>query len=103
MPPSLIPDPTQLRLHCLTATDTVITVTACTKASEARCPLCTQPSTRVHSRYLRTLADLPWSGIAVQPVCRLAGSSVTTTPARGASLPNASRVWWAPMRVVPTG
>jgi len=66
MPPSLIPDPTQLRLHCLTATDTVITVTACTKASEARCPLCTQPSTRVHSRYLRTLADLPWSGIAVQ-------------------------------------
>ena len=65
MPPSLIPDPTQLRLHCLTATDTVITVTACTKASEARCPLCTQPSTRVHSRYLRTLADLPWSGIAV--------------------------------------
>src|SRR3712207_100763 len=27
--------------------------------SSARCPLCDRRSSRVHSRYLRTLADLP--------------------------------------------
>jgi hypothetical protein len=50
MPPTFIPDPIQLRLLYLTATDTVITMTACTKAADARCPLCTQRSARVHSR-----------------------------------------------------
>lgn len=32
---------------------------------QARCPLCRQWSTRVHSRYRRTVADLPWSGLHV--------------------------------------
>ena len=48
------------------------------------CPVCSQPSTRVHSRYMRTLADLPCQGrlvrlqIAVrrfrcgEPTCRRA-------------------------------
>jgi hypothetical protein len=31
----------------------------------ARCPLCGSPSGRVHSRYVRTVSDLPWRGIAV--------------------------------------
>ena len=31
----------------------------------ARCPLCGRRSKRVHSRYLRTLADLPWGEHAV--------------------------------------
>jgi transposase len=30
-----------------------------------RCPGCAVPARRVHSRYSRTLADLPWSGDAV--------------------------------------
>ena len=30
------------------------------------CPDCGQPSRRVHSRYTRTLADLPWMGTPVQ-------------------------------------
>lgn len=34
-------------------------------AGSARCPLCRASSTRVHSRYLRTIADLPWRGIGV--------------------------------------
>jgi transposase len=37
---------------------------ATTPASSA-CPLCGGASARVHSRYVRTLADLPWHGIAV--------------------------------------
>ncbi len=31
----------------------------------ARCPLCGKRSKRVHSRYQRTLADLPWAEYAV--------------------------------------
>ncbi len=32
----------------------------------AACPLCGRPSTRVHSRYSRRLADLPWHGRIVE-------------------------------------
>jgi transposase len=34
--------------------------------SASACPGCSQPSTRIHSHYQRTLADLPWARIAVQ-------------------------------------
>ena len=37
-----------------------------TTSQEALCPLCRRSSRRVHSRYQRALADLPWSGVAVQ-------------------------------------
>lgn len=30
------------------------------------CPICAQPSSRIHSHYLRTLADLPWADVPVQ-------------------------------------
>lgn len=30
------------------------------------CPLCQQPTARVHSRYERLLTDMPWEGIAVR-------------------------------------
>ena len=33
-------------------------------AGSARCPLCGSSSKRVHSRYARTVSDLPWRGIA---------------------------------------
>jgi transposase len=32
------------------------------RASAAACPVCDRPSVRVHSRYTRKLADLPWQG-----------------------------------------
>ncbi len=35
-------------------------------ATTAVCPLCHQASHRIHSRYLRTLADLPWARIPVR-------------------------------------
>ncbi len=35
-------------------------------AREAHCPPCNHPSDRVHSRYERKLADLPWQGQAVR-------------------------------------
>jgi hypothetical protein len=61
-----LPDPTQLRLLCLSASDTRITLSVCITSKVAPCPRCHQPSSRIHSRYRRTLADLPWSGIAAQ-------------------------------------
>jgi transposase len=36
-----------------------------TAGASAVCPDCHTPSRRVHSRYLRKLADLPWQGIPV--------------------------------------
>src|SRR5258708_14426035 len=66
MSPALVPDPAQLRLVCLTASDAAITMVVCTKAAEAPCPRCGQASHPAHSRYHRTLADLPWNGLAVQ-------------------------------------
>ena len=34
--------------------------------SRVRCPLCGSGSSRVHSRYLRTVSDLPWHGVSVK-------------------------------------
>ncbi len=59
----LLPDPAHLHLLSLAATADGITLTAQTCGDTACCPLCGQPSPRVHSRYRRILADLPWQGI----------------------------------------
>jgi transposase len=42
-----------------------ITIIARPTAATASCPDCAASSARVHSRYSRTLADLPWQGRAV--------------------------------------
>lgn len=60
---SLLPDPHRLHLLSLTADDGGITLTARPCSDVACCPLCGQPSSRVHSSYRRILADLPWQGI----------------------------------------
>jgi transposase len=65
MPPTLLPDPSRLRLDLLRAEGTTITVLMATTPTNSACPLCGTASFRVHSRYVRTLADLPWYGIAV--------------------------------------
>jgi transposase len=41
--------------------DTVVIAARCENAT-ARCPCCRAISDRVHSRYIRTAADLPWHG-----------------------------------------
>lgn len=40
----------------------MLTITAQPVAALARCPGCDQPSSRIHSRYTRTLSDLPVAG-----------------------------------------
>src|SRR5690242_8952670 len=66
-PLNLSPDAAQLELIDCTIDQRTheMTVTAATRAAQALCPLCQQPSRRVHSRYRRQWADLPCCDQAV--------------------------------------
>jgi transposase len=57
---------TSLDVTDIAVSEALITLTAAVASTLASCPSCTQPASRVHSRYTRTLKDLPWSGIPVQ-------------------------------------
>jgi transposase len=63
----LLPDRTHVRLATwsLDPLRSAITLTLQARRVTARCPLCGRRSRRVHSRYERTLADLPWGLHAV--------------------------------------
>lgn len=58
-----VPDPTRLHLLSLSADLASITLHVRTCSDGASCPQCGRRSGRVHSRYCRILADLPWAGI----------------------------------------
>ena len=64
----LIPNATTL---CLTAchvdtTSAQITLLVRSTQTSVPCPLCATPARRIHSRYTRTLADLPWADYRVR-------------------------------------
>lgn len=61
-----ISTPNLLSFGCLRADAERILVRATTIGPSASCPDCGEPSWRVHSRYVRSLADLPWQGVPVQ-------------------------------------
>ncbi len=62
---TLLADPTAIQLAKIVAG--VHTVSLVVKATQhrANCPRCQRPSTRIHSRYRRKVADIPWHGVAV--------------------------------------
>jgi transposase len=62
---TLLPDATELQLHCLKFELDAVVLIVRTARHEAFCPYCHQPSCRTHSHYERKLADLPWNGIPV--------------------------------------
>ena len=62
---SVLPAPELLNLICVRADENAVTLVARTSADTALCPVCGKRSARVHSRYVRTLTDLPWQGIPV--------------------------------------
>ncbi len=64
--PTLLPDPTCLHLRLLDASETAIQAVVATTSEEAECPVCHRRSARIHSRYVRQVADLPWMGCAVR-------------------------------------
>lgn len=55
----------------ITLADGVLTILAQSQTTSASCPACAWVSSRVHSRYRRRLADLPWSGRTVQLVVQV--------------------------------
>jgi len=63
----LLPDATHVRLEtwALEPAQSAITINLRARQTMACCPLCGRRSKRVHSRYVRTLADLPWGEYAV--------------------------------------
>ena len=62
----LLADFQALTLESLTSKDTQVVLVVKTIQSVASCPKCHKPSSRIHSRYQRTVADLPWQGVSVQ-------------------------------------
>jgi len=64
-PATFLPHLTGLRFDQIEVTPQLIALTIAAVRPEACCPLCHQPSAKVHSYYTRTVADLPWSGIRV--------------------------------------
>ena len=67
LPSCLLPDATHVRLETwsLEPAQSALTLNIHARPATARCPLCGKRSKRVHSRYQRTLADLPWGEHAV--------------------------------------
>jgi transposase len=62
----LLADPIALKLERIIPQADTITVVVKTAQAKALCPSCQAASTKLHSRYERQLADLPWGGIAVR-------------------------------------
>src|SRR4051812_39855139 len=54
-----------LHVEMFVSRPNLVEIRARCRTPTASCPRCCTPSARVHSRYERTLADLPWQGVAV--------------------------------------
>jgi transposase len=57
--------PEGLKLELLLTDHRRVTLFVSTTGTGARCPVCDRYSGRVHSRYERAVADLPWHGVPV--------------------------------------
>src|SRR5687767_7669442 len=63
--PTLLPIHNGLHVDLVTCRAQSIILQVSTSLPSAACPVCGQHSTRIHSHYQRTLADLPWNRVAV--------------------------------------
>lgn len=62
---TLLADPVAIRLQHITSATNSITLVVKAVPARAACPRCHRASARIHSRYVRRVADLPWHGVAV--------------------------------------
>lgn len=67
---TLLPDVAEIALESIRSDRSTIRLLVHVARPEASCPLCSHSSMRIHSRYERRLADLPWNGIPVQVILR---------------------------------
>jgi transposase len=72
----------QLRNVALTAHELTLDLAATQPAM--LCPICDQPSTRIHSHYQRSVTDLPWAGrtVRIALVVRKFFCTIPTCPRR---------------------
>ncbi len=63
---TLVPNIAEVTLICLRPKDGAIEMQLRTCHASSKCPACGTSSRRVHSRYRRTLEDLPWEGLRVR-------------------------------------
>lgn len=63
---TLLPDPQALRPVKIIPSQSSLTLVVRAARTQAECPRCHRPSARVHSYYARSIADLPWHGVAVR-------------------------------------
>ena len=103
---TLFPPTCQVQLEAVTVEQETLHLRLTTTAPTACCPLCAVPSSAVHSRYQRHLADLPWGPLAVRLhltvrkfVCRTAACArrifTERLPALGAVSYSATRCRWS--------
>jgi transposase len=57
--------PEGLKPRNITVSPSGLTVHGQVGAASARCPLCVNRSPKVHSRYIRIIADLPWRNVSL--------------------------------------
>lgn len=90
LPDGLVVDQVRVLYDC-------VTICVRSTASSAKCPLCSQPATRIHSRYRRTVADLPSGGrqVALSLVVRKFFCRTSACPRRifAEQFPNMVRPW----------
>src|SRR5215212_5526672 len=60
---TLLADPEAIRLEKIVPSHSSLTLVVRATRTQAECPRCQRPST---SYYSRTVADLPWHGVAVK-------------------------------------
>ena len=58
--------PPSLHVNALLVDDDAVTIRTISESTNARCPLRGDPTDRIHSRFTRILADVPWAGIVVR-------------------------------------
>src|SRR4051794_13258273 len=63
---ALLPPSLPLRLEQAEQQERLLTLTVVSTQEARACPVCGHPSTNVHSRYQRTLADLPVQGLRLR-------------------------------------
>jgi transposase len=62
----LLADPEAIRLEKIIQHESSLTLVVRATRAQAECPRCRRPSSRVHSYYTRSVADLPWHGVSVR-------------------------------------
>ncbi len=66
-----LPSPSIFRLEEMSVQEKTVVFRVSSTQLQVVCPRCGQVSRKIHSHYLRTLADLPMSGLAVRLICRV--------------------------------